>query len=174
MNLIIALLLPALCPVEGVAPQQDRIDRVILKKGAPVTGQIRKESVRGVEVSRRGGTTKIMPKNIIRIEYFDMPPAYKGIFTALEEARYTTVLSALSRSEEQADEMRKAKDPRRRRLAPRKFWFKPAIAYYRALCLKACFLTLSFSNEVLCVSASLASASPIRKLLKPTEKVASS
>ncbi len=123
-TLLVILAAPAL------AAQQPQKDRVILKQAAPVEGVIQKETYKDVLISTAGGAQTVKVEDILRIEYGDAPPAFRGAMATLEQERWSDALNSLR----SAEELFNAKDLKGI-TKPRAFWFLPALAYYRGVCL---------------------------------------
>jgi tetratricopeptide (TPR) repeat protein len=104
-------------------------DRVFLKKGAPVEGTIQKDTSKEVVVSGAGGAQTIKAEDVLRVEYSDAPPAFRGAMVALEQEKWSDALNSLRSAEELFNSKEKTITK------PRATWFLPYLAYYRGLCL---------------------------------------
>ncbi len=113
----------------AASPAQQSKDRVFLKKGMPVEGTVQKDTYREVVVSGAGGTQTLKADNVLRIEYGDAPPAFRGALVALEGDKWSDALNSLR----SAEELFNSKE--RTITKPRAAWFLPYLAYYRGLCL---------------------------------------
>ena len=115
----------------------DKLDRIIRKTGAPIEGVVRKETFKAVTVDKKNaGRIMVNSDEILRIEYYDMPPSFRGVYASISGMNWPDAISALAAAEEYVKELLRDKDSRRKKLAPRKFWFEPALRYYRGLCFK--------------------------------------
>ena len=123
----IPIILAALALAGQVQPAAPK-DRVILKKGAPVEGTVQKDTNREVVISAAGGVQTIKAEEVLKVEYSDAPPAFRGAMVALEQEKWSDALNSLR----SAEELFNSKE---RISKPRAAWFLPYLTYYRGVCL---------------------------------------
>jgi tetratricopeptide (TPR) repeat protein len=122
------LILAALA-LAAQAPPAAPKDRVFLKKGAPVEGTIQKDTSKEVVISGTAGPQTLKAEEVLRVEYSDAPPAFRGAMVALEQEKWSDALNSLRSAEELFNSKEKTITK------PRAAWFLPYLAYYRGVCL---------------------------------------
>jgi tetratricopeptide (TPR) repeat protein len=118
-----------LLAILAVLPSQAaKVDRVVTSKGAPVEGEVQKESYKEVVVKVGSSTQTVPAADVVRVEYWDAPGAFRGAVASAEAEKWSEAISALASAEDSANSKEKGA------VKPRP-WFPVHLAYYRALCL---------------------------------------
>jgi hypothetical protein len=125
MTTILATLLLLAAPQAG---KEEKKDRVVLKAGAPVEGEVQKDTWKDVSVKVGATAQTLSARDVQKVEYWDAPPAFKGAMGAFEQEKWAEVLSALSSAEEYANSKEKNV------VKPRP-WFGAYLAWYRGFCM---------------------------------------
>lgn len=122
MNAIALLLALA---VSQAAPAAK--DRVTLKKGTVIEGTVQKDTWKDVVVQAGAAPQTVRGEEVQKIEYADAPLAYKSAMAALEQEKWSDVLSALGSAEEFYTTPPKG-------VAKPRPWVPSYVAYHRGLC----------------------------------------
>src|SRR3712207_2146197 len=104
MSLITCVLLAA---AAQKAPEAAKVDRVTLRAGAPLEGEIQKETYKEVVIKTGASTQNVPAANVAKVEYWDAPPAFKGAMSAIEADKWSEALPALASAEEHANSKEK-------------------------------------------------------------------
>ncbi len=126
MNLV-PLVLAALAPAGQAQPAAPK-DRVILKQSAAVEGTVQKDTNKEVVVTTGSGAQTLRSEDVLKIEYGDAPPAFRGAMVALDQEKWSDALNSLRSAEELFNSKEKI-------AKPRAFWFLPTLTFYRGVCL---------------------------------------
>lgn len=124
MTTIALLAVLALAPAQAGAA---KVDRVVTSKGSPVEGEVQKETYKEVVVKVGNSTQTVPASDVVRVEYWDAPGAFRGAVASAEAEKWSEAISALASAEESANSKEKGA------VKPRP-WFPIHLAYYRALC----------------------------------------
>jgi tetratricopeptide (TPR) repeat protein len=109
------------------APEPAKVDRVTLRTGPPVEGEVQKETFKEVVIKTGAATQTLPAMNVIKVEYWDAPPAFKGAMAAIEVEKWSEALPALASAEDHAASKEKGV------IKPRA-WFPVHLAFYRGQC----------------------------------------
>jgi len=126
MTTIAFLAVLALAPAQAGAAA--KVDRVVTSKGAPVEGEVQKETYKEVVVKVGSSTQTVPAADVVRVEYWDAPGAFRGAVASAEAEKWSEAISALASAEDSANSKEKGA------MKPRA-WFPVHLAYYRALCM---------------------------------------
>lgn len=125
MSLIPLLLLSLAAPQR--APEAAKVDRVTLRSGAPVEGEVQKETYKDVVIKAGASVQNLPAANVLKVEYWDAPPAFKGAMAAIEGDKWSEALPALASAEEHANSKEKG-------VVKPRAWFAVHLAFYRGQC----------------------------------------
>ncbi|HEX7900752.1 MAG TPA: tetratricopeptide repeat protein [Planctomycetota bacterium] len=128
MTIILSLTL-ALAPLAASqkAPEAAKVDRVTLRAGAPIEGEVQKETYKDVTI-KAGASVQTLPSpNVLKVEYWDAPPAFKGAMAAIEADKWSEALPALASAEDYANSKEKG-------VVKPRAWFPVHLAFYRGQC----------------------------------------
>lgn len=125
MSLLITCVLLAAAPQR--APEAAKVDRVILRAGAPLEGEIQKETYKEVVIKTGPSVQNVPAANVAKVEYWDAPPAFKGAMAAIDADKWSEALPALASAEEHANSKEKGV------VKPRP-WFAVHLTFYRGQC----------------------------------------
>jgi tetratricopeptide (TPR) repeat protein len=117
----------ALALAAGLLAQAAPKDRVTTKKGAVVEGKVTKETFKEVAVQVGASTQTVPGADVLKVEYFDAPPAFKGAMAAVESEKWAEANSALGSAEEYANSKEKG-------IVKPGPWFPQHLAYWRGFC----------------------------------------
>ncbi len=124
MTSLVATLLLAAQAGAAVAPQKDR---VTTNRGALVEGTIQKDTWKDVVVQVGAASQTVPAADVVKVEYFDAPPAFKGAMAAIDSEKWSEANSALTSAEEYANSKEKG-------IVKPRAWFPSYLAYYRGYC----------------------------------------
>ncbi len=127
--LVLAGVLAAGAAADASPQAQQAKDRVVLRKGTAVEGSVQRDTWKEVVVAA-GAPQTIKPEEILRIEYHDAPPAFRGAMAAIEQEKWQEALSSLSSAEELYNAAQKDK-----KLPQVRGWFPAYLAHHRGLCM---------------------------------------
>lgn len=125
---LLAALLMLQAAGAGAAAQADKKDRVTLFRGAPVEGEVQRDTWKDVGVKVGTAVQTLASKDVQKIEYWDAPPAFKGAMGSFEQEKWAEALSALGSAEEYANSKEKG-------VVKPRGWFPSYLAYYRGHCM---------------------------------------
>jgi tetratricopeptide (TPR) repeat protein len=109
------------------APEPAKVDRVTLRSGPPVEGEVQKETYKEV-VIKAGASVQTLPSvNVLKVEYWDAPPAFKGAMAAIEVEKWSEALPALASAEDHANSKEKG-------VVKPRAWFAAHLTFYRGQC----------------------------------------
>jgi tetratricopeptide (TPR) repeat protein len=133
-----AAFLAILLAASAQAGQADKKDRVVLATGAPLEGEVQKDTWKDVAVKVGAVVQTVPARQVLKIEYWDAPPAFKAAMASFDQEKWAEVLSGLSSAEEYANSKEK-------NVVKPRAWFPPYLAWYRGKCM----LELGRSDDAL-------------------------
>jgi hypothetical protein len=115
----------------AVAQAGKIVDRVLPRKGAAVEGVVQKDTYKEVVIQITGGsTTPFASADVLKIEYGDAPPSFKGAMGDIEASSFEEALQKINNAETYVADLVREKKP-----VPRA-WFAGYVSFYRGLCLR--------------------------------------
>lgn len=121
------LLTLALLAAPQAAGQPAKVDRVTPLAGPVVEGEIQKETYKEVVIKTGASSQTIPAANVMKVDYWDAPPAFRGAMAAIEQEKWSEALPALASAEDYANSKEKGV------VKPRP-WFPVHLAFYRGKC----------------------------------------
>lgn len=103
-------------------------DKVTLKKGSVLEGTVQKDTWRDVVVQTGAAPQTVRGDEVQKIEYADAPLAYRSAMAALEQEKWSDVVSALGSAEEFYNTPPKG-------VPKPRAWVPSYVAFYRGMCL---------------------------------------
>lgn len=117
----------ALLAAPQKAPEAPKVDRVTLRTGPPVEGEVQKETYKEVVIKAGASVQNLPAVNVLKVEYWDAPPAFKGAMAAIEVEKWSEALPALASAEDYVNSKEKG-------VVKPRAWFPVHLAFYRGQC----------------------------------------
>ena len=128
LSLALLLAIPAAADAQGrKSTKKDRKDRVTTTRGSVVEGKIQKETWQEVVVQDGSRRQTVRAEEVLKVEFWDAPPAFRGAFAAIDQEKWSEANSALRSAEEYAN------SKERGIIKPRN-WFPTYVSFYRGMC----------------------------------------
>ena len=106
------------------AAQTPKIDRVTPAKGAPIDGEVQKDTWKDVVIKSGAASQTLRAEDVQKIDYWDAPPAFKGAMAAIEQEKWSEAIPALASAEEYANSKEK-------NVVKPRAWFPSYLLFYR-------------------------------------------